>query len=59
MTNRKKRLQKGIESISKQISLHERKKSAAIESGEIELADYYEKELKSLKDSKKNKEEKL
>ena len=47
MTNRKKRLQKGIESLDKQIKIHEEKRKQAIEEGKIELADYYDKEILS------------
>jgi len=47
MTNRKKRLQKGIKSLDKQIKIHEEKRKRAIEEGKIELADYYDKEILS------------
>jgi len=55
MTNRKKRLQKGIESLDKQIKLHEGKLNKAEEDDSIELANYYKKEIES---KKKDKEEK-
>lgn len=45
MTNRKKRLKKGIESLEEQISLHEEKLSKAEEEDNIELAGYYKKEI--------------
>ena len=45
MTNRKKRLSKGIESLQEQIEIHECKKSKAEEEGLSELRDYYEKEI--------------
>lgn len=45
MTNRKKRLKKGIESLEKQIKLHEEKLNEAKKEGKIELTDYYEKEI--------------
>ena len=47
MTNRKKRLQKGIESLDEQIKIHEEKRRQAIKEGKIELADYYDKEILS------------
>ncbi len=55
MTNRKKRLQKGIESLDKQIKLHEEKLKNAQEDDNIELASYYKKEIEA---KKKDKEEK-
>ena len=45
MTNRKKRLKKGIESLENQIKLHEEKLNEAKKEGKIELTDYYEKEI--------------
>ena len=59
MTKREKRLQKGIESIGKAIKEHEIKKDNAIEKGKVELADYFEKEIETLKKRKKNREDKL
>lgn len=47
MTNRKKRLQKGINSLNKQIKIHEEKRKQAIKEGKIELAEYYDKEILS------------
>lgn len=55
MPNRKKRLEKGIESLNKEIKKHEDKLQAAEESGDIELAGYYKKEIETLE---KNKEKK-
>ncbi|MEK6891663.1 MAG: hypothetical protein AABX25_00620 [Nanoarchaeota archaeon] len=55
MVNRKKRLQKGIESLEKQIKLHEEKLIKAEEEYNIELAHYYKKEIEA---KKKDKEEK-
>lgn len=55
MVNRKKRLQKGIESIEKQIKLHEEKLKKAEEEDNIELAEYYKKEINA---KKKDKDEK-
>lgn len=50
MTNRKKRLKKSIESINKQIKIHEEKRKKAVSSGKIELAGYYQKEIDSKKE---------
>ena len=55
MVNRKKRLQKGIESLEKQIKLHEEKLKKAEEDDNIELASYYKKEIEA---KRKDKEEK-
>ena len=49
MVNRKKRLQKGIESIEKQIKLHEEKLKKAEEEDNIELAQYYKKDMEEKK----------
>jgi len=59
MANRKKRLQKGIESLNEQIILHEKKRVQALEKGDIELADYYGKEIKTYKDNVSKKENQL
>ena len=55
MANRKKRLQKGIKSLEKQIKLHEEKLNKAEEEDNIEFASYYRKEINA---KKKDKEEK-
>lgn len=55
---RKKRLEKGITSLEKQIILHEEKMKNAIEIGKEELVGYYSKEIEALKDRKKDREEK-
>ena len=55
MANRKKRLQKGIESLEAQIKLHEEKLIKAEEEDDIELAEYYKKEIAA---KKKDKDEK-
>ena len=55
MVNRKKRLQKGIDSLEKQIKLHKEKLRKAEQQDNIELADYYRKEIAA---KKKDKEEK-
>ena len=57
MTNRKKRLQKGVDSLQEQIVIHEEKKENAKEQGNIELVDYYEKEIRSKEETKKKKQE--
>jgi len=46
---RKKRLLKGIESLKKQIEIHEEKKEKAAEEENIELEKYYEIEIDNLK----------
>lgn len=58
MTNRKKRLKKGIESLQKQISLHKEKLKKAEEEGKLELVGYYKKEIEA-KNKDKEKKEKL
>lgn len=45
MTNRKKRLKKGIESLEKQIAFHEQKLQKAVQEDHLELAGYYKKEI--------------
>jgi len=45
VTNRKKRLQKGIDSLERQLSIHELKLKKAEDDDEIELASYYRKEI--------------
>ena len=59
MVNRKKRLQKGIESLEKQINLHEEKLKKAEEDDNIELANYYKKELEAKKRDKNEKQRML
>ena len=54
---RKKRLEKGIESLQKQIEIHEEKKKQAEEADLPELVNYYEKEIKSKEEAKKKKKE--
>lgn len=56
MANRKKRLQKGIESLEKQIRLHEEKLKKAEGDDNIELAGYYKKEIMAKKRDKEEKE---
>jgi len=57
MTNRKKRLEKGINSLQEQIELHENKKKTATEQGNIELVDYYEREIRAKEETKRKKQE--
>ena len=56
MANRKKRLQKGIESLEKQIRLHEEKLRSAEEEDNIELAGYYKKEIEAKRRDKEEKQ---
>ena len=55
---RKKRLKKGIESIKKQIEIHEENKKEAERLGREELVNYYASEIES-KERDKEKKEKL
>lgn len=59
MAKREKRLRKGILSLEKQRKLHEIKRKYAEESGQEELVRYYTKEIRSLEDRKKERENKL
>ncbi|MBS3100103.1 hypothetical protein J4463_02710 [Candidatus Pacearchaeota archaeon] len=54
---RKKRLEKGIESLQKQLEIHEEKKKQAQEENLPELVDYYEKELKQKQEILRKKKE--
>ena len=56
MTNRKKRLQKGIESLDEQLRLHEEKLKRAEEEDNVELASYYKKEIAAKKRDKEEKQ---
>ncbi len=56
MVNRKKRLQKGIESLEKQIKFHEEKLRRAEKEDNIELAEYYKKEIVAKKRDKEEKQ---
>jgi hypothetical protein len=56
---RKKRLKKGIESLEKQIEIHKEKRKMAEEEGNIELEDYYRREIEAKKRDKERKEELL
>ena len=59
MANRKKRLRKGIGSLQKQIELHEQKLKQAEKEGKLELAGYYEKEIKNMRKYMGKKEKSL
>lgn len=59
MVNRKKRLQKGIDLLERQIKLHEEKLKKAKEDDKIELAGYYQKELEAKKKDKEQKQRML
>ncbi len=56
MTGRKKRLEKGMESLGREIKLHEEKLEQAKKDGKIGLEEYYEKEILGLKKTKERKE---
>lgn len=56
MANRKKRLQKGIESLGRQIRLHEEKLQKAEEEDNIGLTEYYKKEIAAKKNDKEEKQ---
>ena len=56
----KKKYKKGIESIKKEINIHKNiKLEKAKEEGNIELAGYYEKEIKRLEEQLIEKQKKL
>jgi len=57
--NRRKRLEKGIESIEKQIKVHEEKLREVEEAGQEELVTYYLKDISRLEKQKEQKENKL
>ena len=59
MTNRKKRLKKGIKSLGEQIEYHKEKREQAKKEGNLELEEYYNKEIKSLENAKERKEDNL
>jgi len=56
MVSRKKRLKKGIESLNKQIKLHEEKRQKALKEDKLELVSYYKKEIELKKKYKEEKE---
>lgn len=56
MTNRKKRLKRGIESLKEQVKIHKEKKEKASEEDMEELVRYYDKEIESkIRDIEKKK----
>ena len=59
MTNRKKRLQKGINSLQQQIEIHHEKRQHAEESGNEDLMRYYDKEIEAKQKTKEEKERML
>ncbi|MAH45704.1 hypothetical protein CMI37_07730 [Candidatus Pacearchaeota archaeon] len=59
MAKRKKRLEKGIESLRKQVEIHEKKLADAKEMGAEELVTYLEKDLRRLEHEKEKKEDQL
>ncbi len=59
MAKRKKRLEKGIESIEEQIKVHRQKLKDAQINGLFELVEYYEKDINRLEKQKEQKKEKL
>ena len=56
---RKKRLEKGVESLKEQIKIHEEKLRKAREEGLDELAFYYEKEIAGFEKQEEEKEKLL
>ena len=59
MVNRKKRLQRGIESLEKQVKLHEEKLRKVEQEDNIELVEYYKKEIAAKKRDKEEKQRML
>lgn len=55
MSNRKKQLSKGLDSIEEQILFHKEKQKEAENKGEIELVEYYKKEIEGLEKTKDKK----
>jgi len=56
MTNRKKRLKKGIKSLERQIEIHKEKRRIAQGEGNEILDDYYKREIESKKRDKERRE---
>ena len=52
---RKKRAEKSVKNLEKQIELHKKKQVLALENGNNELYEYYNKELKKFKEEVKKK----
>ena len=59
MANRKKRLEKGIESLKEQVAFHKKKQEVAQEEGNVERVDYYEREIEKFIYEIKKKQEML
>ncbi len=59
MAKRKKRLEKSIDSIQRQVELHEEKKKIAKELGQEELVGYYTAEISALEKRKEDRQGKL
>jgi len=57
--NRKKRLEKGIESLEQEIEHHKEKMNQAKQEGNLELAEYYYKEIAGLEKTKDRKKEQI
>jgi len=57
MPNRKKRLEKGIESIKEEIENHKQKRASAISKGDEYLSKYYDKEIKGMEKQLKRKKD--
>ena len=56
----KKKYKKGIESLERQVDIHRNiKLQKALSEGNLELAEYYEKEIKRLEEQLREKEVKL
>jgi hypothetical protein len=55
MVKRKKRLERGIKSLERQINLHLEKRKRAVEEGKIELAEYYSGEIERFQKDKAKK----
>ena len=56
MTNRKKRLKKGIESLQEQVEIHKEKKKHAEDEGDEYLTRYYIKEIEAKEKAKEEKQ---
>ena len=56
---RKKRLEKGVESLKEQIKVHEEKREKAKAEGKFELEGYYDKEINKLEQEREKKENQL
>lgn len=59
MAKRKKRLEKGIESLEEQKRIHKEKRKQAEELGDEELVRYYDKEIDKFEKEKAKKEERI